>query len=159
MSIVWRNEMSVGNTAIDNDHKYLIAMINALEAAINSKLRDKVLLLHVSQLTIYTAEHFAREEAVQENIKFAQSEEHKEDHKKFFNQIKAVQEKIESSKQREEHLKSINPIIKNTQQTTESSKLHDTLDLVAQELSDLLKDWLLKHILKEDMKMKPYFKI
>lgn len=151
--------MSVGNTIIDNDHKYLIAMINALEAAINSKLRDKVFSLHVSQLMVYTQEHFAREESIQENIKFASCPEHKEDHKKFFDQIKTLQEKIESSKQREEHQKSVNPIVKNIHQATESSKLHDTLDQVAQELSDLLKDWLLKHILKEDMKMRSYFKI
>ena len=31
MSLVWRDQLSVGNNVIDSDHKYLIEIINRVE--------------------------------------------------------------------------------------------------------------------------------
>lgn len=135
MSIIWRDEMSVGNPVIDNEHKYLIALINVIEAATNCKLRNKVMKMHVSQLIIYTEEHFANEETLQENIQFPLRQEHKKEHQKLISQVKVIQEKIEKC------------------------KYHDNLDQIVQGLFEMLKDWLLNHIIWEDMKMKPYFKV
>lgn len=132
MPIIWRNEMSVGNTELDNDHKYLISLINVIEAAVNSRFRDKVLLPHVSELFIYTEEHFAREEKIQADIKYPET--HKQKHRDLIKQLQAVRGTFEAHAKGEYYNTAVN------------------------ELFDVLKAWLIDHILNEDMKMKPYFK-
>ncbi len=37
MPIVWRNEMSIGNDLIDQDHKYLLCIFNSIELACRMK--------------------------------------------------------------------------------------------------------------------------
>ena len=44
MSIAWRDDMSVGNEIIDNDHKYLISVLNTIEAAINCRAHVRTLV-------------------------------------------------------------------------------------------------------------------
>ncbi len=132
MPIVWRNEMSVGNAELDNDHKYLISLINVIEAAVNSRFRDKVLLPHISELFIYTEEHFAREEKIQGDIRYPET--HKQKHKDLIKQLQGIRGTFEANTKGEYY------------------------NTAVQELFDVLKTWLVDHILNEDMKMKPYFK-
>jgi len=41
MSLLWREQLSVGNNVIDADHKYLIEIINWAEVVLTSKGRSK----------------------------------------------------------------------------------------------------------------------
>lgn len=60
--MAWRDDMSVGNEAMDNDHRILIRLINQL--ANPDRRRDRVTLEYVlDELVIYTISHFRREEA------------------------------------------------------------------------------------------------
>lgn len=70
MAILWRNKMAIGNAEIDDDHRYLISLINAIEAAVNCGIERKVLSTHLSELFAYTEKHFKREEEIQAQIQF-----------------------------------------------------------------------------------------
>lgn len=134
MAILWRNEMAIGNAEIDDDHRYLISLINAIEAAVNCGIERKVLLTHLSELFAYTEKHFKREEEIQAQIQFPFIETHKQEHEKLINKLNSIQISLDSS-QDEKSYKSF-----------------------MQGLFDFLKDWLVNHIINEDLKMKSCFK-
>jgi len=52
--------MTVGNAEVDDDHRYLISLINAIEAVVNCGIEKKVLSTHLSELFAYTEKHFKR---------------------------------------------------------------------------------------------------
>ena len=128
--ILWREEMSVDNDTIDNDHKYLICMINTFEAAITCNVSTKVLKGHVTELMTYTEEHFVREEKIQEQIQFPYLDFHRKKHQELIQRLKHVREGI-----------------------TDDNK-HDVYKKEVPNLITILRDWLIHHILNEDMKMK-----
>jgi hemerythrin len=133
LTIQWRDEMTVGNAEIDDDHRYLISLINAIEAAVNCGIEKKVLSTHLSELFAYTEKHFKREEEIQAEIQFPFKEAHKQEHEKLINNLNAIQISLESQ-QDEKSWKSL-----------------------IQGLFDVLKAWLINHILNDDLKMKGHF--
>lgn len=83
----WTDDMSVGNTFIDQDHRKLVDMINALHDALEKghakNIMDKVL----NNLIIYTREHFQREELEMQRIHFAGYKAHKLEHEKLLKEV------------------------------------------------------------------------
>ena len=69
MPIMWRDQISVGNDAIDQDHKYLICLINSVELALSHEDTVKHLPIFIGQLVEYTKEHFIREEEIQKKAR------------------------------------------------------------------------------------------
>jgi hemerythrin len=132
MSIVWRKEMTIGNAEIDDDHKYLISIINAIEAAVNCGIDRKVLSSHLSELFAYTESHFKRELEIQVEIDFPEKEAHKNEHDKLINKLQAIQTTLDSTRDEQAHKDFIKGLF------------------------EVLKEWLLNHILNHDMKMKSY---
>lgn len=132
MIILWRDEMDVGDEKINNDHKYLICLINTFEAAISCNVGTKVLSYYVAQLLAYTEEHFAREEKLQDKIEYPYREAHRKEHKDLVLRLKHIHEGIAAHKEQDVYQKEIPNLI------------------------SILRDWLLHHILNEDMRMKEY---
>lgn len=132
MPIIWREEMNLGNSKIDDYHKYLVCLINTVEAAINCKLGKEVLLSHVNELLVYAKDHFAREEALQAQHNYEHYLEHKKTHEVLIHRLSEIVLNLENQKDTK--------IIKNT----------------ADGLFNVLHDWLICHILSEDMKMKEF---
>lgn len=133
MAVMWRDEMSVGNAKIDNDHKYLISIVNTIEAAMDCDISSEALSAYVSQLFDYSYKHFQREEQYQIEIKFPDREAHKKEHRNLMEQIRQVHNNLQS------HADS-------------GAYKYTTPDLV-----HFLRDWLMNHFSQEDMKMKGYF--
>ena len=135
MPIQWRKQMSVGNLIIDLDHRILICMINMVEYALKepddlTQLRDAF-----DQLADYAREHFEREERIQYKVGYRHYMDHKQAHQKLLARLDEVVSDIEAMKS-----------------TAELSKKSASI-------VQLLRDWLLDHVLKEDMKMKPELEI
>lgn len=61
MTFIWREQMSVHNTIINNEHKYLINQINAVEQALNSEENHHILVETLAHLFDYTKIHFDHE--------------------------------------------------------------------------------------------------
>lgn len=128
MELAWTERLSVGNAVIDSEHKILLDMINDVEQAI--RRRDSVALPQVfKQLENCVRIHFANEETIARAIDFPFS------HNKLEHQY--VQKELQLMK---EELMARNGM------WSESAAEH---------YSYFLSEWMVEHILKEDMLMKP----
>jgi hemerythrin len=122
--------MSVGNLIIDLDHRYLLSLVNQVEYALRHPEESENLEMALGQLSEYAREHFAREEKLQLRIQFRGYMPHKLAHQGLLERLDRIVNEILSEKD-PERLKSRQG-----------------------EIVPLLRDWLLDHVLKEDMKMK-----
>ena len=128
--ISWRDAMSVGSPALDSDHKRLIEMINLTEEWGNREAWIQVGAV-IDDLMAYVREHFQREEAVMAAVKFPELDAHRKGHEALSNKTKLLHAKFRSCTSDEER------------------------KTCAAVLTKVLHDWLVDHILKEDMKYKP----
>lgn len=120
--LTWSDDLAVGNTFIDNDHKKLIEMVDRLHELMHEGKGKDVIHKVLRNLISYTQEHFRREEDLMRNIRFPGFLEHKEEHEKLVAQVIDLQTKFESG----------------------------TATLSIQVLH-FLRDWLINHIGKSDM--------
>ncbi len=134
MTIVWKDEWSLGHELIDGDHKQLIAIINAAEEAINLECSRREIERILARLDAYAKYHFIREEAVQRAAGFPEQEGH---HQKHIDLIKCLDK------------------IRNRLRTAKDAYAYE--DVVGG-LAELLKDWLLHHVILADLRLKPYLK-
>ncbi len=139
-TIHWRDDMSVGVAQLDDDHKGLIAILNRLGHALHGDAvngeggvpsRDDqrtVLTLGLRALESYMKVHFAREERAMQVGGFPGLDGHKPQHRDFIEEMTEMTNRFEAG--------------------------GDT-DLL-EDLVLYLRDWLIHHIMVEDMTYKPY---
>jgi hemerythrin len=80
MLFVWDDSCKTGITAIDQDHKTLINLINDLYEAIQDGSGGALLLPIFSALKHYTETHFAREELYMAECGIPEQEKHCQEH-------------------------------------------------------------------------------
>lgn len=127
--LVWEQGMSVGIDSLDNDHKKLIAILAQLMAAKNGNYQQDSINAIFEQLEYYCQSHFAREEALLANIAYQQLDDHKKSHQHFIEKI---------------------PLLKQ-QWFAEVSEP----EVVKEQIISFLQQWLIKHILEEDLDYVP----
>jgi len=128
MCLNWAEHLSVGNGIIDSDHKNLIVVVNRLANAIRA--RDRAALAKAFELLdTYMSVHFRNEEKIAEAIEFP-FEKNKIDHRQLMHEMRYMVKELES-------MDSYWP------------------DHLLQKYSRFLSSWLIDHIIKTDMKMKP----
>ncbi|MCW8834399.1 MAG: bacteriohemerythrin [Colwellia sp.] len=120
--IEWTAELSVGIASIDEQHKKLVNMINALNDAMLLGESNELLGTIFSGLATYTQKHFAYEENMFAEYGYADSEEHKRQHNELIAQVVELKEKF----------------IENPQGT------------ISADLMLFLKRWLTNHIMRTD---------
>lgn len=85
--IEWREEYSVGNSAIDGEHKQLIEQINHMyELLAQSKDTLKIEIM-LDQIQTDISAHFALEELLMAKAAFTEYEEHRKDHETLLDHI------------------------------------------------------------------------
>lgn len=125
----WSNEFNTGIASIDAEHKVLMGFINDLyNGMIQGKGKSGMAPI-LAGLVSYTSNHFKHEERIFEELKYENTTEHKEHHKKLVDQVLDFQKKF------------------NAEDVT-----------ISDELMAFLKEWLMTHIMKEDMKYTTLFK-
>jgi len=128
-TIEWRDEMSVGIAQLDDDHKGLIAIINRLGEANSGDERDKSALSPAFRaLRQYMKVHFAREEEAMRAAHYPGLESHRPQHADFIEEINDMASRFEAGNETE----------------------------LLDDLTVYLRDWLINHIMLEDMEYKPY---
>jgi len=120
--IEWTAELSVGIDSIDEQHKKLVNMINALNDAMLTNSSDELLGKIFTSLAAYTQKHFAYEENMFAEYGYADSVEHKRQHNELIAQVVELKEKF----------------IENPQGT------------MSDDLMLFLKRWLTNHIMRTD---------
>lgn len=129
MGIAWRDAMSTGVTGLDNDHKNLIAMINGVEQALSGFIPSTIGKLF-DDLMAYVEAHFAREEKVMSALNFPEIEAHHKLHQDLAAKAHLLESKFKAATTDDERRK------------------------VGTVLNSFLQEWLVNHILKEDLKLK-----
>lgn len=131
MGIEWRESLSIGVEAIDNQHKELLLRFDKLlNACQDGRGIDELKGLQLF-LEEYVHTHFNDEEALQKLHRFPDYEAHRAEHVYFIEQLKKL--KLETEK--------------------EGISTHHVV-----ETNNMLLKWLLNHISKVDAKLGTFIK-
>jgi len=123
----WKDGMSVGVHAIDQQHRQLLTLINELHDAMTRGLGTTVLRQIVDGLIDYTHVHFTTEESYFEGCDYPDCAAHKLQHKDFVAKVTDFK------------------------QGFDEGRLMLTLDVMS-----FLGDWLVEHIQGSDASYAPF---
>lgn len=134
MTIAWREAMNTGDPTIDADHRHLVDLINAFEAALagGGAIEHKRIARVLLGLVEYTGEHFKREEDIQLAVRYPYHDSHRRSHRDV--------------------LKKLSAIVGDYTKTPDGPER----DRMVRDLGAFLKEWLVDHIIQSDLRMKPY---
>ncbi len=127
--VSWSDEWATGVAEIDNDHRHLVELIQKLFHSMMTEKGTAFINNIFIELIEYTKTHFDREEAVFERFGFDELDHHKILHKQL-----------------------IDEVVKKGQHILREGSKQD----LSFELLNFLKDWLVNHIIREDLKFKTY---
>jgi hemerythrin len=127
MSLQWREQLSVGNDLIDNDHKHLVMLVNQAEETLKSKNMSSLKTV-LESLADYAKFHFSREELVATAAGYPRVTHMHESHEALITKLSQVTQELDL-------------------ELSEASGQH---------FVDFLRDWLISHVIKEDLQMKPF---
>ena len=163
MSITWRKQMSVGNMYIDDQHRYLLCLMNTIELALRDSQNKDILKTSIEQLIEYTKYHFEYEERLQTKIKLPKLMEHKMKHQKIIADINSIKSQLDNLMGNEEKFDEAveDAAGKEISDSELNALLEDDLDsgnkeLDLNQLTALVRHWVMDHILGEDLNMRPY---
>lgn len=125
--LTWNSSMSVGIPKMDLQHQKLVGFLNELYEAMQAGKGKEALGKVLGDLLLYTKTHFATEEQVMSANGYPGYEDHKARHDKMTRKVKDLHEQF-----RQGALAS--PI----------------------QITNFLKDWLVKHIMETDQKYAPF---
>lgn len=128
-TIAWTDEMSVGVAQLDDDHKGLISILNRLGDALNEGADSRAAMtLGFRALSQYMRVHFAREEHAMRAAAYPGLAGHHPQHVDFIAEMTEMADRFEAG--------------------SDADLLED--------LVLYLRDWLINHIMVEDMAYKPF---
>lgn len=127
--IEWDEKYSVGIQQIDEQHKQLIDLINALHDArcVDNGRESLATILH--GLVSFAARHFTMEEDLLVQYEYPEFESHRREHDRFVQKVSDFHE-----------------------------DLNDGASALSDDVMYFLRDWLIHHILGTDMKYSSFLK-
>lgn len=128
--IQWNEQISVGVEQFDNDHKYLITLLNSLFDGINAGRGPQSLAYILEELLEYTETHFAREEAEMQRLGYADYGSHKAQHDAMTSKVYDIQRQVAAGSNA----------------------------ALSKEAVEFLNNWLVSHIQGTDKNYMPFFK-
>lgn len=127
--LTWNDSLSVGVPSIDEQHQKLVSFLNRMFEALKKGKAESVVEEIMAELLDYTKYHFSHEEKLMLKYGYGGRENHLPLHKDLLARAVKYAEKVKKDKN--------------------TSTVIETLDF--------LKEWLLTHIAKEDMKYRAFF--
>ena len=85
--IEWKDEYSIGDASVDQEHELLITQINKLYEQLSLPLDTETIESMLADIQADISTHFALEELLMQEAEFAEFEEHKQDHERLLDQI------------------------------------------------------------------------
>ena len=131
MAYQWDSTLETGYEKVDNQHKQLVAALNALIEASKSGKGDKMVLETMDFLTGYAIKHFADEEKLQKQFNYPDYLNHKNIHENFKATVKKLTDRVRSE---------------------------GPSETVVNEVSISLGSWLINHIKGDDFRMAAFVK-
>jgi hemerythrin len=127
MGLQWRDQLSVGNDLIDDDHRYLIDIINKVEVSMKANNRVELITI-LNELEHYGQTHFDREEVVAKAVGYPNAEQLHNSHTELIGSLAKLKNELGDT-------------------WTEEKQV---------QFNGFLRDWLIQHVIKEDIPMKPW---
>lgn len=126
--IEWSESMSVGVPWLDHDHQVLVKLINLLHQQANTEDGHETLGTVLNSLLDYTQLHFSREEQVLQACNYPSLKEHKQQHESLVEQVVNIAHRFFENKEA----------------------------VIEDDVVIFLRNWLVDHILQQDMGYRPY---
>lgn len=126
--ILWSNDYSVGVDSLDADHIVVASLINHIHEAKQFGSDEAVIGRLLNVLITHAHAHFNREEKLLERFGYPELAAHKKEHRLVADQLRELHEAYESTRDPE----------------------------ISAEIMELLRYWLVEHILKVDMRYKRF---
>jgi hemerythrin len=120
--ITWSDAYSIKVAAMDEQHKKLLNIMNELHEYQKQGKSKEIIEKTLKGLVDYTRTHFGAEERFLQQNKYPKLAEHQAIHKNLLGQVEKYMERYKAGE-----------------------------GVIAAELNNFLKDWLIKHILNIDM--------
>lgn len=127
-ALQWTPKLSVGVEALDADHRKLIDMMGRLRQAMDEGRDGEMIGTIIDEMIEYTRYHFATEERLLRMVRYPDLERHQELHAQLVTRVQEFRERL---CRRPESFRTL-------------------------EVYDFLSEWLVRHIIGEDIKDKPY---
>ena len=124
MLIEWNDRYRIGHEEVDQQHQYIFKLRNSLESKITTGADRQDSLETIGALVDYALRHFADEEFLMQQIDFSGLARHRWRHSEFAGKVAEMATDWGSGK-----------------------------EISAEEIRDYLTEWLLDHILAEDMQI------
>jgi len=122
--LVWSRDYEIGIEVIDHQHERIVSYINEVydaNKALGCEESKAQLTTVLHNLVDYTVSHFAFEEALLEEIDYSELMEHKLTHENFIRLVGGLKQRFDDGEK------------------------------VADELAAVLQNWLIKHIMTDDL--------
>jgi len=132
LTIKWQEELSVDGGPIDQDHHTLIAIINSFEDVRPGEDTIARLTEVLAKLEQYGSVHFEREEQLQRTVSFPYAESHDRQHRILLDSLARARTALAAVTSDED------------------------LATFRSHMCGFLHDWLLDHIIQNDLLMKPF---
>lgn len=139
MPIFWRPQFRIGHDDIDNDHRYLILLINTVELVLRFPDDPRNVEAALTELRRYAQYHFEREERIQIAYGYIHIDQHKNEHRELLGEIDALAQRLSAT-------------LEDPDGGVEGVKAQSA------EITAFLRKWLVGHVMKTDMKLVPLFR-
>ena len=97
MSLIkWRDEFSVGVEAVDHEHREMIGLINDLDGAMGNDADHAQVVRSLGEIYARIAAHFALEEKVMRDARYAGLAPHKQDHEFLLDELSEVIDSVDA---------------------------------------------------------------
>jgi hemerythrin len=93
--IEWKSEFSVGNAAVDHEHRELIDLINSVHDGVREDTGADRLAEGLGEIYAQIAAHFALEEKLMRDAGYADLTAHKDDHEALLDQLADILHGVE----------------------------------------------------------------
>ncbi|MBR9972322.1 bacteriohemerythrin [Magnetospirillum sulfuroxidans] len=127
--LTWSGELSVGVSALDDDHRHLVDLINEMSAAIDNRRGAQVVGSVLGRLGQHVADHFAREESLLHASHYPEADDHAQQHAATITRLRELQ-----ALAAEDDTKAAHAVL------------------------DFLKAWFINHVVGNDLKLRDFFR-
>jgi len=128
MALFWRPQLRVGHDGIDHDHRHLILLINTVELVMRYPEHPENLRLALNDLYGFAVQHFGREERIQLAHGYIHSDDHRKEHKRLLSVLDSMINQPDM----------VLGVLTPTQ---------------TDEIAAFLRQWLVDHVVKADLRM------
>jgi hemerythrin len=155
MSIQWREEMAIDHGPIDQDHRTLIAIINEFCDTAPTAATVSRLQAILDKLSRYTAVHFRREEGLQTEAEYPYADAQHHEHMELIRRLATIREQLAKLTGAPDDSTGVSRADQPTATSTPNKPVGD-IAAVHADVEAFVHDWLIDHIIRSDLRMKPY---